>query len=122
MEAGLRLERSPLPNSEMDERIVVFATCPAPCPTVVRFHCTPRLVVVPPKRFSSYSYTCWSGRDTWAGAGRILLVVPAADSEAVRARLPRNRTWTLAAVGGKTVYVNQPPSPGQPLRVSAKQG
>jgi hypothetical protein len=29
-------------------------------------------------------------------------------------RLPGNSMWVYAETGGKTVYVNQPPEPGQP--------
>jgi 4-amino-4-deoxy-L-arabinose transferase-like glycosyltransferase len=71
-----------------------------------------------PKTF----YTDQDFPQLWAGTRRILLVVPAADSEAALAKLPKKQTWTLAAVGGKTVYVNQPPSPNQPPLASAKQG
>jgi 4-amino-4-deoxy-L-arabinose transferase-like glycosyltransferase len=45
----------------------------------------------------------------WSGAQRILLVVPADKNEEALERLPKHSTWTLAAAGGKTVYVNQPP-------------
>jgi len=69
--------------------------------------------------------TFYTDRDfagLWEGARRVLLVVPAAEADAALARLPRNRTWTLAVTGGKTVYVNQPPNPGQPPLTVAKQG
>jgi 4-amino-4-deoxy-L-arabinose transferase-like glycosyltransferase len=45
----------------------------------------------------------------WSGPQRILLVVPADKNEEALERLPKHSTWTLAAAGGKTVYVNQPP-------------
>jgi 4-amino-4-deoxy-L-arabinose transferase-like glycosyltransferase len=44
----------------------------------------------------------------WSGPQRILLVVPADKNEEALERLPKYSTWTLAAAGGKTVYVNQP--------------
>ena len=44
----------------------------------------------------------------WGGPQRILLVVPADKNEEALERLPKHSTWTLAATGGKTVYVNQP--------------
>jgi 4-amino-4-deoxy-L-arabinose transferase-like glycosyltransferase len=45
----------------------------------------------------------------WRGQERVLLVVPAMKNEEVLKRLPKDSTWILAAAGGKTVYVNQPP-------------
>jgi hypothetical protein len=50
----------------------------------------------------------------WNGTGRVFLVVPAEHKEEVRKRLPGNSIWILAETGGKTVYVNRPPVPGQP--------
>jgi 4-amino-4-deoxy-L-arabinose transferase-like glycosyltransferase len=44
----------------------------------------------------------------WSGPQRILLVVPTDKNEEAQERLPKHSTWTLAAAGGKTVYVNQP--------------
>jgi len=44
----------------------------------------------------------------------VFLVVPAEHKEEVRKRLPGNSIWILAETGGKTVYVNRPPVPGQP--------
>ncbi len=49
----------------------------------------------------------------WSGPQRILLVVPADKNEEALERLPKHSTWTLAAAGGKTVYVNQPPMSSQ---------
>ena len=45
----------------------------------------------------------------WSGPQRIFLVVPADKNEEAVGRLPKHSTWILAAAGGKTVYVNQPP-------------
>jgi 4-amino-4-deoxy-L-arabinose transferase-like glycosyltransferase len=45
----------------------------------------------------------------WNGVGRVFLVVPDAQSEALK-RLPWNSTWVLAKAGAKTLYSNQPGS------------
>jgi hypothetical protein len=50
----------------------------------------------------------------WESSKRVFLVVSAEHIEDVRARLPGNSIWVFAESGGKTVYVNQPPEPGQP--------
>jgi 4-amino-4-deoxy-L-arabinose transferase-like glycosyltransferase len=50
----------------------------------------------------------------WEGSDRIFLVVSAEHIGDVRERLPANSIWVFAESGGKTVYVNQPPEPGQP--------
>jgi 4-amino-4-deoxy-L-arabinose transferase-like glycosyltransferase len=50
----------------------------------------------------------------WEGSKRVFLVVSAEHIEDVRARLPGNSMWVFAKSGGKTVYVNQAPEPGQP--------
>jgi hypothetical protein len=50
----------------------------------------------------------------WAGSKRVFLVVSAEHIQDVRERLPGNSIWVFAETGGKTVYVNQPPEPGQP--------
>jgi 4-amino-4-deoxy-L-arabinose transferase-like glycosyltransferase len=54
----------------------------------------------------------------WRGANRVFLVVPAEHKEEVRERLPGKFIWVFAETGGKTVYVNQPPEPGQPSLAS----
>jgi 4-amino-4-deoxy-L-arabinose transferase-like glycosyltransferase len=48
----------------------------------------------------------------WERHGRVLLVVPGDKNAEVLARLPKDDTWILAAKDGKTVYINQPPGPG----------
>jgi hypothetical protein len=50
----------------------------------------------------------------WQGSKRVFLVVPSEHIEEVRARLPGNLMWVFAETGGKIVYVNQSPQPGQP--------
>ncbi|MBZ5658932.1 MAG: glycosyltransferase family 39 protein [Acidobacteriia bacterium] len=50
----------------------------------------------------------------WEGTGRVFLVVPMEHTEEIRKKLPGNSMWVFAETGGKTVYVNQPPEPGQP--------
>ena len=50
----------------------------------------------------------------WEGTKRVFLVVAAEHKEDVLARLRGNSIWVFAESGGKTVYVNQPPGPGQP--------
>jgi hypothetical protein len=49
----------------------------------------------------------------WEGSKRVFLVVSAEHIEDVRTRIPGNSIWLFAESGGKTVYVNQPPEPGQ---------
>lgn len=49
----------------------------------------------------------------WEGPGRVFLVVPMEHAQEVQKRLPPGSIWVLAETGGKTAYVNQPPSPGQ---------
>jgi 4-amino-4-deoxy-L-arabinose transferase-like glycosyltransferase len=44
----------------------------------------------------------------WHGRDRVFLIVPAAQLESARARLPLNATWLFAASGGKTAFLNQP--------------
>jgi 4-amino-4-deoxy-L-arabinose transferase-like glycosyltransferase len=61
-----------------------------------------------PKTF----FTDQDFRDLWQGAQRVLLVVSTDKNDEVLQRLPKDDTWILAAEGGKTVYVNQPPDPG----------
>jgi 4-amino-4-deoxy-L-arabinose transferase-like glycosyltransferase len=46
----------------------------------------------------------------WKDRGRVFLVVPVEHEQEVKARLPENSMWVFAETGGKTVYVNQPPS------------
>ncbi len=50
----------------------------------------------------------------WEGSKRVFLVVSAEHKQDVRDRLPGNSIWVFAETGGKTVYVNQAPEPGQP--------
>lgn len=50
----------------------------------------------------------------WEGSGRVFLVVPVEHTEEIRKKLPGTSMWVFAETGGKTVYVNQPPEPGQP--------
>ncbi len=50
----------------------------------------------------------------WEGSKRVFLVVPVEHKQDVRERLPNDSMWVFAETGGKTVYVNQPPEPGQP--------
>lgn len=50
----------------------------------------------------------------WEGSKRVFLVVSAEHIKDVRERLPGNSIWVFAETGGKTVYVNRPPEPGQP--------
>jgi hypothetical protein len=50
----------------------------------------------------------------WEGSKRVFLVVSAEHKQDVLQRLPGNSMWVYAETGGKTVYVNQPPEPGQP--------
>ena len=52
--------------------------------------------------------------ELWEGGERVFLVVAAEHKGEVRERLPGNSIWVFAETGGKTVYVNQPPEPGQP--------
>ena len=54
----------------------------------------------------------------WEGAGRVFLVVPGEHKEEVRERLAGDSVWMFAETGGKTVYVNRPPEPGQPSLAS----
>jgi 4-amino-4-deoxy-L-arabinose transferase-like glycosyltransferase len=49
----------------------------------------------------------------WQGARRVMLVVPADRNDDALQRLPKSSTWILAAAGGKTIYMNQPPGPGR---------
>jgi multisubunit Na+/H+ antiporter MnhB subunit len=55
----------------------------------------------------------------WAGAARVFLFVPPEVQDEARKRLPPNATWTLAEIGGKTVYVNHPVRAGQPTLAQA---
>jgi hypothetical protein len=54
----------------------------------------------------------------WKDRGRVFLVVPVEHEQEVRARLPENSMWIFAETGGKTVYVNQPPSQTNPVVAS----
>jgi hypothetical protein len=62
-----------------------------------------------PKRF----FTDSDFFELWQGRGRVFLVVPVEHEEEVREKLPGNCIWLFAESGGKRVYVNQPPEPGQ---------
>jgi hypothetical protein len=44
----------------------------------------------------------------WNGRDRVFLIVPLAQLENARARLPLNATWLFAETGGKTAFLNQP--------------
>jgi 4-amino-4-deoxy-L-arabinose transferase-like glycosyltransferase len=49
----------------------------------------------------------------WNGRDRVFLIVPSAQLESVRARLPLNAMWLFAVSGGKTAVLNQPLKAGQ---------
>jgi 4-amino-4-deoxy-L-arabinose transferase-like glycosyltransferase len=49
----------------------------------------------------------------WHGRDRVFLIVPAAQLESARARLPLNATWLFAESGGKTAFLNQPRNAAQ---------
>lgn len=49
----------------------------------------------------------------WNGRDRVFLIVPSAQLQSARARLPLNTTWLFAESGGKTAFLNQPLSAGQ---------
>ncbi|HEV3254064.1 MAG TPA: glycosyltransferase family 39 protein [Candidatus Acidoferrales bacterium] len=50
----------------------------------------------------------------WRGPRRVFLLVPPQQDREALARLPEDSTYFLAAVGGKTLYTNQPVKPDQP--------
>ena len=50
----------------------------------------------------------------WNGRDRVFLIVPSAQLQSVRARLPLEATWLVAQSGGKAALVNQPLNAGQP--------
>lgn len=49
----------------------------------------------------------------WQRPERVFLFVPPEQREAAVARLPANHAWLFAQSGGKSIYVNQPLTPGQ---------
>jgi hypothetical protein len=63
-----------------------------------------------PKRF----YNDEDFPKLWEGSGRVFLVVPVEHMEEIRKKLPGNSMWVFAETGGKAVYVNRQPEPGQP--------
>ena len=69
-----------------------------------------------PKRFFNDS----DFSDLWQGRGRVFLVVPLEHEEEVRKKLAGHSVWLFAEAGGKTVYLNQSPEPGQSPLGSAK--
>jgi len=49
----------------------------------------------------------------WKSGNRVVLIVPAAQLQSARARLPLHATWLFTESGGKTAFLNQPLKPGQ---------
>jgi 4-amino-4-deoxy-L-arabinose transferase-like glycosyltransferase len=49
----------------------------------------------------------------WKSSNRVFLIVPAAQLQSARARLPLHATWLFTESGGKTAFLNQPLKPGQ---------
>ncbi len=49
----------------------------------------------------------------WKGSNRVFLIVPSAQLQSARARLPLHATWLFTESGGKTAFLNQPLKPGQ---------
>jgi 4-amino-4-deoxy-L-arabinose transferase-like glycosyltransferase len=49
----------------------------------------------------------------WNGRDRVFLIVPSAQLESARARLPLKATWLFVESGGKTAFLNQPLSATQ---------
>jgi 4-amino-4-deoxy-L-arabinose transferase-like glycosyltransferase len=49
----------------------------------------------------------------WKSGNRVFLIVPAAQLQSARARLPLHATWLFTESGGKTAFLNQPLKPGQ---------
>lgn len=58
----------------------------------------------------------------WKGTNRVFLIVPYAQLQSARVRLPLQTTWLLTESGRKTVFSNRPVRPGQlPIAALAEE-